>query len=325
MIRKISATYIYGVLLVMALVATVPSLAQVVDEKTRVDTNLVLIDVLVMNRDVKPVRGLSAGQFELIIDGVKQPIETFSADAEPVSLGIVYDMHPTTTDRTRAVIESFQAFKQQLSPEDDVFLVAFDNRGLQSFDFVPKLEQLERHMTDPSRPQLRALYDAVYFASDKVATSRNQKRVLLIISDSADHRSRHSFADVKRKLASIRSEVYTVIIDENNGLGYKDVTQGGREFYPFTRDASALDRAALMELALRNGGGAFFAGPATGWQLLRIYGQIVAEMRTHYTIGFYPEVVDAKEHLVKVRLHGAPNSKEYVLTYRTSYRTSPTK
>jgi VWFA-related protein len=323
--RKLALVYAAGLILVFVVAGAVENLAQVVEEKTRVDTNLVLIDVLVLDRDSKPVRGLSASQFELFVDNVRQPVNTFSAGAEPVSLGIVYDMHPTTSDRTRAVIESLKAFKENLGREDDVFLAAFDHRGLQPFDFVPTLEQFEKHMTDPARPQLRALYDAVYFASEKIAASRNQKRVLLIISDSADHRSRHSFNEVERKLAALRSEVYALIIDENNNLGYRDVTHNGREIYPFTRDATGSDRVALMDLTFKSGGGLFFAGSRTGRQLFEIYDQIVAEMRAHHTLGFYPERVDGKAHSIKVRLRGVPGSNEYVLVYRTSYRASPAK
>jgi len=70
---------------------------------------------------------------------------------------------------------------------DDVFLVAFNMRGEQTFDFIPTFDQLQKHLAQPDKREPYSLYDAVYLASDRIQSSRNRKRVLLIISDSADH------------------------------------------------------------------------------------------------------------------------------------------
>ncbi len=175
--------FIYGLFLTLSMTIASSVYSQISDENTHIDTNLVLVDVLIIDKSGKPVSGLTADQFELFNDNVKQPIEVFSAEAAPVSFGIVFDMHPTTTERNKAVVESLSEFRKGLGAEDDIFLLAFDMRGQHVFDFVPTLEQLERHMAGPERRQMRSLYDAVYFASNKIQSSRNQKRILLIISD----------------------------------------------------------------------------------------------------------------------------------------------
>jgi Ca-activated chloride channel family protein len=294
--------------------------AQNKDESIRVDTNLVLINVLVRDKIGQPIRGLKAEQFEVLDDETKRPIETFSTEEAPISFGIVYDMHPTTDELTKSVIESLRRFKTELGPGDDIFLVAFNMRGEQTFDFVPTLDQLQKHMSAPGKREPYSLYDAVYFASDRIQTSRNQRRVLIIISDSADHHSRHTFSEVREKLSDIRAEVYAVIFDENYGYGYSDITHKTKEQYPFFKDASPLDRAAIMDLTLRSGGSTFVGGFQNALRLSTIYTQIAKDMRSHYTLGFYPEVVDDKQHRIRIRLRGVPGAKDFVLTYRPSYR-----
>lgn len=294
--------------------------AQVNQETIRVDTNLVLIDVLVLDKQGGLVKGLRADQFEVLDDGATRPIESFSAEEASVSFGIIYDMHPTTDERTKSVIESLRQFKAELKGNDDVFLVAFNMRGEQTFDFVPTFEQLEKHMAQPDKREPYSLYDAVYLASDRIQSSRNRKRVLLIISDSADHRSRHTFSQIREKVRDIRAEVYAVILDDNDGYGYSDMTHKGREHYPFSRDASALDRTAIIDLAMKTGGSTFFGGSQNARRLFSIYKQVAGEMRSHYTLGFYPDAIDDKRHSVRVKLRGVPDSKDFVLTYQTSYQ-----
>lgn len=294
--------------------------AQDKEESIRIDTDLVLLNVRVLGKDAKPVRGLKAEQFEVFDDGQRRTIESFSADESAVSFGIIYDMHPTTAERTQAVIESLRQFKAEMNPADDIFLVAFNARGEQTFDFIPSYEQLERHMGDPGRREPHSLYDAIYFASDRITRSRNQKRILLIISYTADHGSRHSMSEVRNKASEIKTEIYAVIFSENEGFGYSDMTHRGRERYPFSSDASPADRAAMIGLAAKSGGSTFFAGSQNAQRLFSIYKQIAEEMRSHYTIGFYPEVIDNKRHNVRVKLRGVPGSKDLVLTYRSSYQ-----
>jgi len=294
--------------------------AQNKDESIRVDTNLVLINVLVRDKTGQPVKGLKAEQFEVLDDETKRRIESFSDGDAPMSLGIIYDMHPTTDERTKSVIESLGRFKAELGRGDDLFLVAFNMRGEETFDFVPTFDQLEKHMTSPGKREPYSLYDAVYFASDRIQASRNQRRVLLIISDSADHRSRNTLSAVREKVSDIRAEVYAVILDENYGYGYFDMSHRSRERYPFSKDASRLDRAAIMDLTLRSGGSTLVGGSENELRLSTIYTQIAKDMRSHYTLGFYPEVVDDKRHTLRIRLRNISGAKDFVLTYRTSYQ-----
>lgn len=121
--------YVSVALLVLLLVILANTDAQNHDEKIRGDTNLVLIEVLVRVKTAELVKGLTASKFEIVVDDVKRPIESFSAQEASVSFGFIFDMHPTTSERTKSVIESLRRFKAGLKLGDDIFLVAFNMRG----------------------------------------------------------------------------------------------------------------------------------------------------------------------------------------------------
>jgi Ca-activated chloride channel homolog len=195
---------------IITLFAIISAHAQ--DETIRVETNLVTINVAVTDKQGKFVKGLRQDQFEIFDNKTKQQIEHFSSADAPVSYGIVYDMHPTTDERTAAVLDSLRAFTKDLPEKDDFFVLVFGMNGALKTDFVPTAEQLAKQM-DSREPN--SLYDAIYVAADKLRASRNLKRTLLIISDSADHQSRHSFSDLSAQLKTLDVQVYAVIIDES--------------------------------------------------------------------------------------------------------------
>jgi VWFA-related protein len=294
--------------------------AQQPEEPVLVNTDLVLVNVLVTDKSGNAVKGLTNSNFELFVDGVKQPVDSFSPGDEAISFGIVYDMHPATIEGTRAVIDSLSRFKAALRASDDIFVVAFNMRGQQTFDFVPTVEQLDRHMADPDKREPRSLYDAVYFASEKIVSARNRKKVLLIISDSADHYSRRKFTDVQNKLAELKAEVYAVIPESDDDLGYTDMARRSQRVRDYSKDASPLDRAALMELTHKTGGGTYLGGARSSGQFFNIYNQIAGEIRSSYTLGFYPGMRDSRSHDIRLKLRGVKGSRDFVLTYRTSFQ-----
>ena len=74
----------YVLLIAFVFLAGMKINAQHDKEKIRVDTNLVLINVLVRDKDGQFVRGLTSRQFEVLDDDAKRPIESFSAENAPM-------------------------------------------------------------------------------------------------------------------------------------------------------------------------------------------------------------------------------------------------
>lgn len=299
------------------------------DRPVRVETELVSVNVAVADANGKPVGGLTRSNFQIFDDRVQQKIEHFSDASSSVSFGIVYDMHPTTDERTNAVLNGLREFTKTLPAADDVFVVVFNERGSLVLDFVPDRDQLARHLARPEKREPRSLYDALYLATGKLRGQKHLKKTLLVVTDAADHNSRRTFNELRDNLKRFDVQVYAITLDDtlNRFEGYVDLTKAPETFSRVRSDATPTDRAALNSIALRTGGATFPSSLENQQNIFRISQQIATEMHNHYTVGFYPVGPrDGKWHILRVGLKGVPGSKKFVLTYRPGYEaTIPTR
>ncbi len=294
------------------------------DESIRVETDLVTVNVAVTDKQGNAVKNLRQEQFEIFDNKTKQQIAYFAAEKSPVTYGIVYDMHPTTIERMTAVLDSLRFFAKNLPNEDRFFLTAFNQTGSLTLDFIPTPAQIEKNLTAGVKTrEPNSLYDAIYAAADKIRQSRSQKKTILIISDGADHNSRHGFSELSKQLKSLDAQIYAVIFDEREMWGYSDITGAGGEGRRrrISNDANPLDRAAIQELTLKSGGTSRYPVTENTLELYKIYNQISAEMREFYTLSFYPSLTDGKRHDLRVNLRETQGSKKFALTYRQSYQS----
>lgn len=298
--------------------------AQVEEKGVRVETEMVSINVAVIDGVGRPVSGLTQSQFEIYDNRVKQNIEHFSGSASGITFGIVYDMHPTTEQRTNAVLNGLRDFTKALPAGDDFFFTVFNERGSLVLEFVPDSDQLGRHLASPEKREPRSLYDALYLAAEKLRSRKNAKKTLLVITDAADHSSRRSFNELRQELRKFDVQVFAIVLDETSDRfsSYIDITKNS-ERPQILSDASPTDRAALSSITLRTGGATFPSSLEDQRSILRISQQIATEMQRQYTLSFYPsESQDGKWHNLRVALKGVKNSDDFVLTYRQGYQAA---
>ena len=148
----------------------------------------------------------------------------------------------------------------------------------------------------------------------------------MIITDSADHHSKHSLSELESEFKSFDVQIYAVIWDEAEQFSYSDIIRDGRRRRDISSDATSLDRVAMLGLTLKNNGTSQTPTVQNAQELYRIYSQIGFEMRQQYTIGFYPETNDGKRHQLKIVLRPADKKiKGLTMSYRLSYQSPPPK
>jgi Ca-activated chloride channel family protein len=140
------------------------------DERIVTATNLVTVNVIVTDRDGRYVKGLRRDQFEVYDEKVKQHIVHFTAEAAPVSIGIVCEIHSARPERARAMLVALKQFTRSLRNEDDFFFVAFGAQGSLTTEFIPTADQVLNHLTAVRPGGPASLYDAVYRAADRLRT-----------------------------------------------------------------------------------------------------------------------------------------------------------
>jgi VWFA-related protein len=206
---------------------SIEGLGQDEDTAVRVDTELVTVNVAIADANGKPVIGLSQTQFQIFDNRIEQKIEHFKNQSSGVSFGIVYDMHPTTDEKTNAVLNGLREFTKGLPAGDTYFFVVFNEHGSLTLNVVPDRDQLAKHLERPEKREPRSLYDALYLAAGKLRRQPNLKRTLLVITDAADHSSRRSFNELRDELKRFDVQVYAITLDDTLARfeGYVDVTK----------------------------------------------------------------------------------------------------
>lgn len=288
------------------------------DDPIRVETNLVTLNVSVTDRRGNFVRGLTRQDFTVRDNGVTKEVDSFSAQDAPVSFGIIYDLHPTTDERTVSVLDGLKRFTAALGPSDDFFVSVFNDKGSLTTEFVPTEGQVRTQVE--SGPN--SLYDAIFAASAKIAGSRNNKRVLLVLTDGADHSSHHSLKELKLHLRSVNLPVYAITFGESNPrqYGYSDIFRDGPRQTFRVGEATEIDRGVISEISKTTGGQTFEAGVRNRVYLAALFSKVSDEVKGQYVLGFYPEQLDGKYHRLRVSVANQ-KQKRLKISNRKGYQS----
>lgn len=310
-------------LLMAAGLFTVPANAQ--DEKpVRVETELVNVNVSVTDKQGSPVKGLKKEHFEILDNGALQQIAHFSDEESAVAFGIVFDMRPLPSERTTAVLEALRLFTKELPASDDFFVIAFDDSGSFSFDFVPTKEQIQSELSG-KRGEPNSLYDVICLADDKIKGKKDRKKILIVISDGADRNSRHDFEEMRRHLGGFDTQIYAIVFDKTKSEPILlDMIQQRKLRVNISKDATPLDRAAIEEMTKTSGGmyhASFLKGSREIYEMLN---HAANAARRQYTIGFYPAIADGKWHKLKTNVLSGNNKRPRLFaSYRRGYQSPP--
>jgi Ca-activated chloride channel homolog len=234
-----------------------------------VSVDLVVLRATVSNRKGIPVSDLVKENFQVYEDGIPQQIECFSREDIPVTVGLVVDNSGTMEPRRHEVITSSLAFAHFSNPEDQIFVVNFNENvsfGLpDNMPFTDRMDQLELALSRIIADGRTALYDAVAAALHHLEQGNRDKKVLIVISDGGDNASKHKLTEILTMAGRSNAIIYTIgIFDEN------DPDRNIR---------------ALEQLAKATGGECFL--PVSNGEILSICRRIARDIRNQYSISYF--------------------------------------
>lgn len=223
--------------------------------------NIVEVYVSVVDKDGRPVKGLTQDDFELAEDSRPQSISTFVAGDFPLTAALALDASFSMAGRPLQTVKGAgKAFLGALRPEDESLIVGMSSRvEVVAGPTVPRARQLAA-IDGLSAWGTTTLYDAVIASIDAVDGARG-RRALVILSD-GDDRYSEATADVTLMRAR-RSNVMV---------------------YPV-----ALGRARpgiFAELSAVTGGRSFHSRDYTGVDQIMV--RIAEELREQYLLGYTP-------------------------------------
>ena len=267
--------------------------------RVRTDVQLVLIPVHVTSPAGGAVTGLGRANFHLFEDGAEQKITYFANEDAPLSIGFLLDASGSMKGKIEKSLRAAAEFLRSSNPEDEFFLVEFNERPHLTVSFTPDPEELQHRLNRAKTFGRTALFDAVQLGLREERKARNMRKAIVVLSDGGDNHSRRSERDIRDAVREADVQIYTMGLFDPN----KRTTE--------ERDGPRL----LQDLAEASGGGHFAVAGVD--ELPAVCERISRELRNQYLLGYTPRVPrDGRYHKVKVTVDspGTPSIK-----YRPGY------
>jgi len=106
----------------------------------KLDVDLALVNVTVTDPYNRLVTGLDPDNFRVYEDNVEQEVVTFSSEDVPISIGVIFDMSGSMTNKIGKAREAAIQFFKTANPQDEFFLVSFNERAEMTSAFTNSVE-----------------------------------------------------------------------------------------------------------------------------------------------------------------------------------------
>ncbi len=246
----------------------------------------VLVHATVLDRHHRSIENLPESDFSIFENGVRQRIEYFAHEDAPVSVGILVDNSGSMRDKRPEVNKAALNFVRASNPQDEMFIVNFNDEYYLDADFTNQISKLQQGLDQIESRGGTALYDALIASLDYLnQNAKNDKRVLLVVTDGDDDASRYTLEQTVRMLQAENPPLIYCI-----GLIDSDDTRSMK------KDAER----ALNSLANATGGVAFF--PKNLRQVDAITRQVAQDIRTQYTFAYHSNQTGSGFRAIRVEV-----------------------
>ncbi len=270
----------------------------------RIDSNLVLINVTVVDPMNRFVTGLEREHFRLFEEKVEQKVTHFASEDAPLSIGLVFDCSGSMGSKLQKSRQAAAQFFKTANPEDEFFLVEFHDRPEMVIRFTTNFEEIQNRLTFSQAKGRTALLDGVYLALNEMKKARNPRKAVLILSDGGDNSSRYTESEIKNLVREADVQIYAIGI-------FEPISSRGRT-------AEELSGPSLLTEISEQTGGRHFPVENVN-ELPDIAAKIGIELRNQYLLGYTPtnQEKDGKYRRVQVRLvqpRGLPQLRAFSRT-----------
>jgi VWFA-related protein len=241
----------------------------------RTQVEEVSLHATVVDEHNRLVTSLGRADFTVLENGQPQQITSFRHEDIPVALGIVIDNSGSMRDKRPAVNQAALNLVKASNPNDEVFVVNFNDEYYLDQDFTSSVPKLQEALEQIDTRGGTALYDAVLASAEHIKkNARLEKRVLLVVTDGEDTASVDSLEKTLRGLQVENGPtIYTIgILDQDSGH--------------YAKSEARHARRALQEIAEDTGGVSFF--PKNLSEVDSISRQVAHDIRSQYTLGYKP-------------------------------------
>ncbi len=257
-------------------------------DTVKIDTNLVNLNVRVIDRNNRTVRDVNQSEFRVYEDGVLQKIEFANTAEVPISYGLAIDTSGSLRSQISKVIDAGKTIINNNKEGDETFLMRFISSDKIevakdfSSDKAALIDVLESFFPEGGQT---AVIDAVYLAAEHVAEYKKgneledrRRRALIVVTDGEDRVSYYKERDL---FARLREEDVQIFV-----IGFVNELDEEKKGFFIRKSSKSKAVDLITNMAEETGGRAFF--PNSLSDLPGIAEEITRDMRTQYIVSYYP-------------------------------------
>src|SRR5436853_2212505 len=263
---------------------------------TRVTPLLMRVNASVTDHHGRAIAGMQVSDFAVYEDGAERKIVNVTPTTEPFNLILLVDVSGSVEERIDFIRKAARDFLNTASPQDRISIISFRDDIQIISGFSTDRSMLSRKLDEIDAGGATALYDALaYSLVDTLKPLRGERTAVVILSDGDDNKSFIPFPAILEATIESGALIYPLYVPSGL-IPEGSVPRPSITVDPMrTRYLTITTRAAEEGQKLAAASGGVFYPIKRLEELQKAYDDVVAQMRTAYTIT-YASGTDGKGH-----------------------------
>jgi Ca-activated chloride channel family protein len=247
----------------------------------RAQTELVNLNVTVVDAQARPVEGLTEDQFEVFEDGVRQELKFFAPGEMPLDVAIILDTSASMTGSLGLVQAAALRLSNALREHDRATVMSISGglRVLQPLtsDKAAVGAAIRGTKAGGRTPLYSSIYTTLHeFEKERRAYAEPRRQAIVVLSDGQDTASGFGFDQLLGIVRRQAVAIYTIAPRPSTTIkAQREIVFG---------ESTHNEDFELRKLASETGGRAFF--PVTLHELAGVYDDIANELAHQYSLGY---------------------------------------
>ena len=269
---------------------------------TEVAPQLMRVNASVTDRNGRAIAGMRDSDFAVYEDGSERKIVNVTPTTEPFNLVLLLDVSGSVEERIDFIRKAARDFLNTASPQDRISIISFRDDIQVLSGFTTDRRLLSKKLDEIDAGGATALFDALaYTLVDTMKPLRGERTAIVILSDGDDNKSFVPFPAILEATIESGALIYPLYVPSGL-IPESSVPKPSITVDPMrTRYLTITTRAAEEGEKLATVSGGVFYSIKRLEDLQKAYDDVVAQLRTAYTITYASNANSAGHRRIRVR------------------------
>jgi VWFA-related protein len=273
---------------------------------TSVSPQIMRVNASVTDQNGRAIGGMKSSDFAIYEDGMERKITNVTPATEPFNLILLLDVSGSVEERIDFIRKAARDFLNTASPQDRISIIGFRDDIQIISGFTTDRRLLSKKLDEIDAGGATSLYDALaYSLVDTLRPLRGERTAIVILSDGDDNRSFVPFPAILEATIESGALIYPLYVPSGL-IPESSVPRPSVTVDPMrTRFLTITTRAAAEGEKLASVSGGVFYSIKRLEDLQKAYDDVVAQLRTAYTITYSSNGAGHQRVRVRTNRNGA--------------------